>query len=288
MLSTGCGQRCGPIVRPPVVGCGEQGAPRGTEDTKSCGNRLHRWSAQLSRQNSLSVALSRLVPVSRQESLSGAGGGPRVEVRRSARRTRTVSAYRERDAIVVLIPQRMSKTDETAFVAKMVAKVLAREARVAAPQESDLAIRAAELAKLHLLPVLGYRPEPASVSWVTNQNQRWGSCTPSTKMIRLSHRLRPMPGWVLDYVLVHELMHLVEPNHSRRFWAMVDRYPHAVHAKGYLEGYAAAARHAAGMADPDDSAGPGDADGSDDVIGSVDVAGSGDVAGSVGFGEQHD
>lgn len=203
-----------------------------------------------------------------QEPVPGAGQ-PRVEVRRSARRTRTVSAYRQRDSIVVLIPQRMSKIDERVFVAKMVAKVLAREAREAAPSESDLATRAAELAELHLRPALGYPPEPHSVSWVTNQNQRWGSCTPSTKIIRLSHRMRPMPGWVIDYVLLHELMHLVEPNHSARFWAVVDQYPHAVRAKGYLAGYAAAARHATGASDPGDFADSADGGDLDDIYSST-------------------
>src|SRR5688500_15077501 len=68
---------------------------------------------------------------------------PRVEVRRSSRRTRTVTAYRERDTIVVLIPQRMSKADEQRFVRDMVEKVLAREARASAPRGDEaLAARA--------------------------------------------------------------------------------------------------------------------------------------------------
>jgi hypothetical protein len=55
-----------------------------------------------------------------------ATSSPRVEVRRSSRRTRTVTAYRERDTIVVLIPQRMSKADEQTFVRDMFERVLAR------------------------------------------------------------------------------------------------------------------------------------------------------------------
>ena len=51
-----------------------------------------------------------------------------------------------------------------------------------------------------------------------------------------------MPGWVVDYVLVHELAHLLESGHTPQFWAWVDRYPRAEKAKGYLEGYSAGAR----------------------------------------------
>lgn len=167
---------------------------------------------------------------------------PKVEVRRSSRRKRTVTAYRELDTIVVLIPGRMSAGEEQKWVDQMVRRVLAKEARSGGPQgDAELAARATDLATAYLMPVLGERPEPSSVSWVANQQHRWGSCTPSTKTIRLSERLRPMPSWVVDYVLVHELVHLVEPTHSARFWSLVSAYPQAERARGYLEGYQAAA-----------------------------------------------
>lgn len=163
-----------------------------------------------------------------------------------------MTAYRERDTIVVLIPQRMSKADEQTFVRDMVEKVLEREARVSAPQGDDaLAERAHELVETYLAPALDQVPEPAGVFWVTNQHQRWGSCTPSTGLIRLSHRLQPMPAWVVDYVLLHELAHLVEPTHSDRFWNLVGRYPAVEKAKGYLEGYLAGEGRGADGSDAD-------------------------------------
>jgi predicted metal-dependent hydrolase len=163
-----------------------------------------------------------------------------VEVRRSPRRTRTVTAFREADTIVVVVPQRMSRSEERSFVDAMVAKVLAREARTAAPRgDAGLRARADDLAARYLAPSTGTAPRPADVRWVRNQQRRWGSCTPSTGVIRLSHRLQPMPSWVVDYVLVHELAHLVEPSHSADFWRLVARYPDADRARGFLEGYLA-------------------------------------------------
>lgn len=178
---------------------------------------------------------------------------PRVEVRRSARRTRTVTAYRERDAIVVLVPARMSAADERRFVESMVQKVLAQEARNAPPRgDADLLARAVELAERHLEPGADRPLRPAEVRWVGNQRQRWGSCTPATGVIRLSDRLRAMPSWVVDYVLVHELAHLREPTHSAAFWRLVERYPRAERARGYLAGYLAGQGVPSGDAEPDD------------------------------------
>src|SRR3712207_9069916 len=72
--------------------------------------------------------------------------------------------------------------------------------------DDELMARAQALSAAHLDGV----PQPASVRWVDNQNRRWGSCTPADRTIRLSSRLRAMPEYVVDYVLVHELAHRSE------------------------------------------------------------------------------
>lgn len=160
-----------------------------------------------------------------------------VEVRRSRRRKRTVSAYRDGDRIVVLIPASMTRRQEAEWVEAMVSRIEKSEAKQK-PSDEELLHRALDLSDRWL----GGLATPLSVRWVTNQNSRWGSCTPSDRTIRLSERLQAMPGWVVDYVLVHELSHLLEPGHDARFWAWVNRYPHAEKAKGYLLGWSAAAR----------------------------------------------
>lgn len=167
---------------------------------------------------------------------------PAIEVRRSKRRRRTVSAHREGPTTVVLIPAAMSRAEEKRWVDVMVRRLDAQDRR-RKPSDDDLAERAERLSHTYL----DGAARPASVRWVANQNSRWGSCTPTDATIRISERVRGMPSWVVDYVLVHELAHLVVHDHSPAFWELVQRYPRAERARGFLEGTA----HAAGL--PDDS-----------------------------------
>jgi hypothetical protein len=117
------------------------------------------------------------------------------------------------------------------LVEGLVRRVLAQRPHVTA-SDRDLALRSASLADRYLGGV-----RPASVRWVSNQNRRWGSCTSRTREIRISDRLRVVPGWVLDAVLVHELAHLIEPSHSARFRRLADRYPRTAEADVYLAGF---------------------------------------------------
>jgi predicted metal-dependent hydrolase len=163
---------------------------------------------------------------------------PVVEVRRSERRRRTVSAYREGERVVVLIPDQFSRAEETEWVARMLARLAAREERISR-SDDELLLRAQRLIRRYLSEH-ARAAVPDSVRWVTNQNGRWGSCTPADRTIRISHRIQELPDWVVDYVLLHELAHLVVPSHNTHFWELVGRYPKAERARGYLEGIAAA------------------------------------------------
>jgi predicted metal-dependent hydrolase len=153
-----------------------------------------------------------------------------VEVRRSERRHRTVSARLRDGKLVVYLPARMSKVEEAAWVEKMAARFQARERRRRLNSDGDLQRRARELNREYF----GGRLKWSSLNYVTNQSSRFGSCSPSDQSIRISAALAEMPPFVLDYVLVHEMAHLVEPNHSDAFWKLVNRYPRAERARGYL------------------------------------------------------
>lgn len=171
-----------------------------------------------------------------------------IEIVYSTRRRKTVQATIVDGVIRVQAPARISRKELDATVATLVERLERRHLA----ESVDLDERARRLARRFDLP------RPTSVTWA-EQRSRWGSCTPSTGSIRLSTRLAAWPPWVLDYVLVHELAHLVEFNHSPAFTALVDRYPLAERARGFL------IAKSLGESDTPDDGGPADdsADGVD-------------------------
>ena len=177
------------------------------------------------------------------------GPDPVVEVRRSARRRRTVSAHREGDRVVVLVPARLSAADERRWVARMVDQLAGSEAR-RRPSDAELLARATALSARYL----GSRAAPRSVRWSSTQQHRWGSCTPADGSVRISVRAKGLPGWVLDYVVLHELAHLLVATHGPEFWAELITYPRTDRARGFLEGYDTASRVDPGQGpDPSDA-----------------------------------
>ncbi|HVA76038.1 MAG TPA: M48 family metallopeptidase [Acidimicrobiales bacterium] len=148
----------------------------------------------------------------------------KVEVVRSPRRRKTVQAREVGGVLRVSIPANMTKAEEDHWVAEM----LRRMQRKSAANLIDLEERARVLAGRY-----GLR-EPVAIRWVDNQEWRWGSCTPADGSIRISSRLAREPGWVIDYVVVHELAHLSVPGHGARFWSLVERYPLTERARGFL------------------------------------------------------
>ncbi len=147
-----------------------------------------------------------------------------VNVIRSARRKKTVGARIVEGALEVRAPAAIDDDELTTHVHELGTKLLRRRSA----SRIDLSKRAATLARRYDLP------KPTSIEWSRRQNRRWGSCTPARGTIRISERLSEYPDWVLDYVLVHELAHLVEIGHTPEFHDLVARFPHGERAEGFL------------------------------------------------------
>jgi predicted metal-dependent hydrolase len=154
----------------------------------------------------------------------------KVEVVRSPRRRKTITAERRGNRLVVRLPAGLTRSEERSWVERMVADVERRERARRLNSGRALERAADRLNRRYFDGRLRWR----SIRYVTNQRDRYGSCTPSDRTIRISGRIASMPSFVRDYVVVHELAHLLIPDHSARYWRLVNRYPMAERARGYL------------------------------------------------------
>lgn len=153
-----------------------------------------------------------------------------IKVIRSRRRHKTISARLIGETLEIQVPASLGRTAEQEWIDKIKKKFEGKTARRQLNETGYLQSRADELNKKYFSGKL----RPASIEYVSNQDKRFGSCTPADATIRISHRMAGMPKWVEDYVIVHELAHLIEANHSHRFWQIVNRYPLTERARGYL------------------------------------------------------
>lgn len=132
------------------------------------------------------------------ETLSVMGEPLRLEVRAG-----TVAALRETGALVLAM---RNPLDDVAVRAALLAWLKRTALEAFAPRAADYAAR------------LGLGPPPVALS---SARARWGSCSAHGR-IRLAWRLVHVVPRLADYVIAHEVAHLVEPNHSRRYWSVVE------------------------------------------------------------------
>lgn len=148
---------------------------------------------------------------------------------RSKKRRKTVQA-REVDGIMeILAPANMSDKELEPIIKNLTVRI-SRRKEMTKLDDQTLEKRADILNRRYFNGLLQWE----SVRWASNQNKRHGSCNTRRGTILISHRIAEMPQFVLDYIIVHELAHLIEPNHSQRFWDLVYKYPKVERAKGYL------------------------------------------------------
>ncbi len=157
---------------------------------------------------------------------------PEIRITRSDRRRSTISArWLENGAVIeILAPAGATDAELAPIIEKLKGRLVRHKERRETADDKTLARRAAELNREYF----GGKLRWSEIRYVTNQQRRYGSCTPNTGVVRISHRVAGMPSWVRDYVIVHELAHLQEANHGPRFWKLVNRYPRVERARGYL------------------------------------------------------
>lgn len=162
---------------------------------------------------------------------------PSVRIVRSKRRKRNIAAYRQSGEIVVSVPFRTTRAEISQILPELVERVIAGEKR-ARKSEEELEWRALQLLGRYLPE---FHERPASISW-RQMSERWGSCTTIDRTIRISDRLQGAPDYVLDYVLLHELIHLRTSGHGEDFYRYLRRYEAEQRAESYLEGFEAGER----------------------------------------------
>src|SRR5690625_1088966 len=165
--------------------------------------------------------------------------GEPIRLIASARRQKTISASVRDGMIQLSVPSTMKDSDIVTSARGLIAKIKARQRASQRFQSNpELYARALHLAKVWL----GGEVQPNSVIWSDRQTTLWGSCTATTKSIRISTMLRGMPQWVIDGVLIHELAHLKYSGHGDDFQAFTRRYPRMAEADAFLDGVAFAQR----------------------------------------------
>ena len=136
------------------------------------------------------------------------------------------------DGVVrVTIPRGGSRTQAESFVREKAAWIEKECYRVAlrkagpmlpADQIGELRRTAAKALSARLMELAASVGRQVAGVSIRAQRTRWGSCSPSGR-ISLNWRLAQVPDAVRDYVMLHELTHLVHLNHSKRFWRELAR-----------------------------------------------------------------
>jgi predicted metal-dependent hydrolase len=153
---------------------------------------------------------------------------PPVRIITSRKRRRTVAARLRSGVLELMVPATMPIAERQHW-AEVMSRRLERRAERRRPTDQRLQQRAERLNERHF---------DGRLTWTSigfaDMDHQWGSCSFTDGAIRIARRAAELPDWVLDYLLVHELAHLVHSDHGREFHALEDRYALSERAKGYL------------------------------------------------------
>ena len=155
-----------------------------------------------------------------------------VEVIKSSKRKKTVQAKIVNKKLIIFLPSRISQKEEDYWIRKMKKKCINKRKKQLLNTNSQLKGKAEVINKKYFEGKLNF-----NIEFVTNQNSRFGSCTPENKTIRISDKVSEMPKWVQNYIILHEIAHLIYKDHSDNFWEKVNEYKYTERAKGFLIGF---------------------------------------------------
>lgn len=153
---------------------------------------------------------------------------PPIRIVASRRRRRTVAARLRSGVLELLVPDWMPGPERERWAEEMRQRLERRMER-ARPSDDRLAQRARSLNDRHF----GGRLRWTSIAFA-DMSRLWGSCTYTTGAIRIALRAKPLPEWVVDYLVVHELAHLEHSDHGPAFHELENRYPLTERARGFL------------------------------------------------------
>lgn len=156
-----------------------------------------------------------------------------IKIIRSSRRRRTSSAKIVNNTLEIRVPDHLSE-DEIQEIAESLKKKV--DNKIALAQcEIDLEERAAMLNEKYLEGKAHW----SSIDWSQAQKKRWGTCVLPPRRIWINDSLRNVPDYVLNQVIIHELVHtFIRGNHSEEFYEWARKAPDYDKAEGYLEAYA--------------------------------------------------
>jgi predicted metal-dependent hydrolase len=127
-----------------------------------------------------------------------------------------------------MVPASMPLAERAHWAEVMRRRLMSRAQRIV-PSDERLTERAQKLNQRYF----GGRLHWMSIGFAEMQHQ-WGSCSFTEGTIRIAKRAASLPDWVVDYLLMHELAHLVHSDHGAGFHDLEDMYPLSERARGYL------------------------------------------------------